>query len=269
MSTIRVSNGHLGADTYSAEDQRFQNQMESFLWKLLMLSALAYFVWSDTISIGIGPISIQKTEMGRRLAQRKTDILGVLGFEGKQQNAILLEENELDNLSFALDPGAAARFELSSDQVDMQILRCSQFVKNFSPIAIAEMRRYGVPASILLAQALLASNAGELPLARETNNFFLRPCQSSACKYQHFEDLETADEAAVMDVFPNLWGSFRAQSLYLRQTASFSNLFQGKKMDCQEWAEGLQNGGCNADRQYGKKLLAVIQALQLEAFDAR
>ncbi len=270
MATFQANYGNLSNAAHPYEAAPVENKLESFLWKLLLLSALAYFVWTDAISIGIGPMSIEKTAMQRHTGQQNSDLFSLLGFSREKQRPIQLEEGAWDNLTPVIDPGYAARFSVPNEQVEQAVERCSVFVKRFSPVAIAEMRRYGVPASVMLAQALLASNAGEDPICRETNNYFLRSCQPTACKAAHFTDLESMDDMATeVDVFPNLWGSFRAQSLFLKQTAPFSALFQLPRNDCRAWALGLESGAYSCDTQYGEKLLAVIQGLGLEAFDRR
>jgi len=270
MATFQPSYGTISDASYHIEADDYGHKLESLLWKLLLLSALAYFVWSDAISIGLGPVSIEKTEMQRHFEQQKTDLFGLLGFYNGKGRSIQLEEEALDNLTFVIDPSYAGRFAITEEQVQENMQRCSLFVKRFSPVAVAEMRRYGVPASIMLAQALLASNAGDDPISRETNNFFFRSCQPTSCNAAHFSDLASdEDQAAVIDVYPNLWGSFRAQSLFLKQTVPFSGLFQLEKNDFRAWAMGLQSGGYSMDVRYGDKLIAIIQGLQLEAFDAR
>ena len=269
MSGIRPTEGTIGAAAYHWAPSRDENRLEPFFWKLLCLSALAYFVWSDTISIGIGPLSIQKTDIQRHLAHQKTDFFTLMGFYDEKRAVILLDEADLDNLSFAIDPTCAERYGIGEAQVQEHMQRCSLFVKHFSPVAIAEMRRYGVPASILLAQALLASNAGANEMAVKTNNFFQRVCQSTHCNAIHFTDPDVDDPAMQVDAFSNLWESFRAQSLFLRRTAPYSSLFQLGRKDYKSWAEGLAAGGYSPDEQYGGKLLAIIQSLHLEAFDQR
>ncbi len=270
MATFQPSYGTQGNVSYHIEAQDYANKLEPFFWKLLLLSALVYFVWSDSISIsiGLGPLSIEKTEMQRNFIQRKTDLFGLLGFCHEKSRGIRLEEDALDNLSFVLDPTYANRFGIPDEQVQARMERCSIFVKRFSPVAIAEMRRFGVPASIMLAQALLASNAGDDPICRETNNYFKRSCQPAACAAEHFADLESSDQIALVDEFSNLWGSFRAQSLFLTQTARFSDLLQLERNDFHAWAKGLESGGYSMDAQYSEKLIAIIQGLQLEDLDA-
>ncbi len=270
MATFQPSYGSIGNAPYHAETHPAANQLESFFWKLLVLSALAYFVWSDAIRIALGPVSIEKNEMQQYLSQGDNDLFGLLGFYRERRQDIQLEEGAWDNLTHVIDPGYAARYSVPRQQVHQAAERCSIFVKRFSPVAIAEMRRYGVPASVLLAQALLASNAGDDPICRETNNFFLRSCQPSFCDAAHFTDLDAnADLATEVDVFPNLWGSFRAQSLFLRKTAPFSALFELPKNDHRGWAAGLGTGAYSADEQYAEKLIAIIQGLKLEGLDER
>ncbi len=265
MSTFREKN----VASYRFESAPVEEKVESFLWKLLLLSALAYFVWSERISIQIGPMTIRKTEVVEQLSRHKTDFLSLIGFQSHSTPSVVLEGDIADNLTFAIDPTYAERHGIEAATVQRSMQQCAFFVKRFSPVAIAEMRKYGVPASILLAQALLASNAGEAAVARETNNYFQRNCTLPHCQADHFPDPKDLENTALLDIYPNLWGSFRAQSHFFQHTEPYANLIQAGEMDFGVWANTLAVTGYSTDDQYAAKLLALIHALQLRSFDTR
>ena len=260
MTKIRTVSTAPYLNTYQSDSISEEALLENFLWKLLLLTAMAYFVWSEKIAINIGPFSIQKTEIEQEFSLQKTGLLTLLGFNTEPRYGVMLESDLVDNLTFAIDPSFAKRHNINAATVDQRMQQCSLFVKRFRPVAIAEMRRFGIPASILLAQALLASNAGEDEIACKTNNFFLRNCSDPDCALDHEMAPASLEDAAFVEVFPNLWGSFRSQSLYLRGTEPFSNLL-GK--DFQTWANALELSGYSTDPAYGKKLIALIYALKL------
>lgn len=248
-------------------DQSIESRsLESFLWKLLMLSALAYFVWSEKISIDIGFVAIRKAELSDQFERHSADFFGLLGIASKSGTGVRLEEDALNNLTFAIDPTYARRYHTDDETIRQSHEKCRLFIKRFSPVAIAEMRRYGVPASILLAQSLLASDAGTDVQALESNNFFLRTCQDDNCKALHFT---RAGGEEGSDVFSNLWGSFRAQSLFFKNSETYNRLMDGRNADYSTWARALDVFGYAADPQYGAKILALVKSLDLESFDRR
>lgn len=245
-------------------DQHVESRpLEPFLWKLLLLSAMAYFVWNENISIDIGFCSIRKSEISAQLGRHSLDFFGLLGITSRSEAGVRIEDEAFDNLTFAIDPGYARRYQIDEVTVGECRDKCRLFVKRYSPVAIAEMRRYRVPASILLAQSLLASNAGCDIQAQTTHNFFLRSCEAPACKLEH----QGTDEASI-DVFPNLWGSFRAQSLFFKNADLYTSLFENGTRDPRTWARALDAAGYSTDPQYGAKLLSIIQSMKLDAFDA-
>jgi hypothetical protein len=226
MSTFREKN----VASYRFESAPAEEKVESFLWKLLLLSALAYFVWSETISIQVGPMSIRKTEVVSQFSRHKTDFLSLIGFQSRATSGVVLEGDVAGNLTFLIDPTYAARHGVDAATVQQRMQQCAFFVKRFSPVAIAEMRKYGVPASILLAQALLASNAGEAAEAKETNNYFQRNCTLPHCQADHFPDPKDLENTVLLDIYPNLWGSFRAQSQFFQNNEPYANLLQAGEM---------------------------------------
>lgn len=269
MSAIRSSQKGKNAASFRFEVAPEEKKMEPFLWKLLMLTALTYFIWSEKISIDIGPFSVRKTMVEQQFSQRKTDFMSLLGFHETRNTGVLLDNQVIDNLTFALDPTYQERYEIPGDVVQPRMERCALFVKRFSPVAIAEMRCYGIPASILLAQALLASDAGENDQSVKANNFFQRPCKAGQCRSDHFPLTVDPEATGLMDVFPNLWGSFRAQSLYLKNTAPYAILVSAGNHDYRKWADYLNKAGYSTDAQYGEKLVALVYSLHLDRYDRR
>jgi hypothetical protein len=261
MANIRPS--HTETPVSFPMDQQVESpQLESFCWKLLLLSAMAYFVWSEKISIDIGFFSIRKAELRDQFERQSADFFGLLGFDSRSETGVRLDEEVFQNTTFAIDPSYAHRKHIDEITVDQCREKCRLFVKRYSPVAIAEMRRYGVPASILLAQSLLASDAGCDEQVQSCNNFFLRTCDNSFCKRQH---IALGDDA--LDVFPNLWGSFRAQSLFFKNAEVFAYLIERHNHDPHTWAKALDTTGYSTDPLYGAKLRALVKSMSLEVFD--
>lgn len=144
---------------------------------------------------------------------------------------------------------------------------CRSYIERFAPVAVAEMRRYGIPASIALAQGLLESNAGDSPLARKTNNHFAIKCFSKTCKRGHCLNFTDDSHKDFFIRYENVWSSYRAHSLLLKNSKRYSALFQLEPTDYRGWAYGLKKAGYATDPLYAEKLIALIENLSLHRYD--
>lgn len=149
---------------------------------------------------------------------------------------------------------------LASDQEKLE------YVKRYAAIAQKEMKQYGIPASITLAQGLLESNAGKSPLARNANNHFGIKCFSSRCYKGHCKNYSDDSHKDFFRVYPNAWESFRAHSLFL-QKPRYASLLKLRKKDYRSWARGLSKAGYATDPGYGDKLISMIERFELHQYD--
>ena len=127
------------------------------------------------------------------------------------------------------------------------------------------MDKYGIPASITLAQGLLESDAGDSRLATESNNHFGIKCRSKCrgCTCRNYSDDDIYD---MFRVFDSSWESFREHSLLL-QIDRYVHLKKLGTKDYKNWAIGLKKAGYATDKNYHKKLIHIIEALDLSQFD--
>ncbi|MEO6037356.1 MAG: glucosaminidase domain-containing protein [Saprospiraceae bacterium] len=240
---------------------------ESLLWKLMLLSALTYFVWSDKISINFSPVASQVAE---QVTARRTSasLFGLTaGTLISKENSPELATGPLYNSTLAIDPAYAIRHSLPAVEVRSRLGKCQDYVERFGPLAVAEMHKYGIPASIILAQGLLESDAGESALAQKTNNHFGLKCFSSHCRKGHCVNFGDDSHKDFFVKYGNVWGSFRAHSQFLKTTKRYAPLFRLDRTDYRGWANGLAGKGYATDKKYGEKLIAVIKNMKLDRFD--
>lgn len=140
-----------------------------------------------------------------------------------------------------------------------------KFIKDYSPLAIKEMNKFGVPASIKMAQALIESRAGKSRLARNNNNFFGIKCFSKKCKKGHCTNATDDHHKDFFRKFENDWGSWRAHSKLLSQ-GRYKPLHKYGK-DYKQWAKGLRRVGYATDKSYDKKLINIIKKYKLYKLD--
>ena len=140
-----------------------------------------------------------------------------------------------------------------------------RYIYTYSDIAVAEMQRTGVPASITLAQGIIESGSGLSTLAVNGNNHFGIKCHNSwkggsmkmddDRKQECFRTYDTPEE------------SFRDHSDFLRYRDRYKFLFDLDRRDYKGWAFGLKQAGYATDPSYASKLIRTIEEYDLTRFD--
>ena len=154
------------------------------------------------------------------------------------------------------DTGKFKRFTISS--VD-------EYIATFSEIAQNEMKAYGIPASITLAQGLLESGLGKGELAVKTNNHFGIKCHTGWQGDYDFHDDDEKGECFRKYNHPMY--SYRDHSEFLSSRARYAFLFDYRANDYKKWAKGLRQAGYATDKRYPQKLIHLIEKHQLHKFD--
>ncbi len=139
------------------------------------------------------------------------------------------------------------------------------YIEKYSSIAVSEMERTGVPASITLAQGLLESNAGQSRLAVKGNNHFGVKCHNDWDGKKMKEDDNAPGEC--FRVYSNAEASFRDHSDFLRGRDRYKSLFELEVTDYKGWAKGLKKAGYATDPNYADKLITLIEDYRLYEYD--
>ncbi|WP_055434606.1 glucosaminidase domain-containing protein [Lacinutrix algicola] len=140
-----------------------------------------------------------------------------------------------------------------------------EYIAIYSDIAQDEMRNYGVPASITLAQGILESGSGKGRLSTEANNHFGIKCHTGWTGGKIYHDDDESQEC--FRKYKNSKYSFRDHSLFLKERKRYAGLFELGKGDYEAWAKGLRAAGYATDRKYPQKLVSLIERYQLYRFD--
>ena len=138
------------------------------------------------------------------------------------------------------------------------------YIAEFSQVAIDEMRRYNIPASITLAQGILESASGQGRLATKANNHFGIKCH----KWKGYKIYHDDDELQECFRKYNFAGeSYRDHSEFLTSRSRYDNLFKLKSNDYKAWAKGLKAAGYATDKKYPDKLIGLIERYKLYEYD--
>lgn len=170
----------------------------------------------------------------------------------------------LSNLTLVLSPDYGERKGLAPEIIKAKKARVRAYLSRYAPIARQEMRAFGIPASITLAQGLLESNAGDSKLARVSKNHFGIKCKRKClgCTCRNYGDDTRYD---MFRVFDSVAESFREHSELLN-TSRYAKLKKHGK-DYVKWAHGLKSCGYATDKRYGFKLVKIIENLKLNEYD--
>lgn len=149
-----------------------------------------------------------------------------------------------------------------------------QYIAQYKQIAIQEMYRTGVPASIKLAQGLLESNAGRSTLAQKANNHFGIKCGGKQWKgktyYRKDDDYKRGKLVkSCFRKYKNSQASFLAHSDFLKKDnfSRYGFLFQLPTTDYKKWAKGLKKAGYATSKTYSQKLIKIIEEYKLYKYD--
>lgn len=140
-----------------------------------------------------------------------------------------------------------------------------QYIEKYASIAVEEMHRTGVPASITLAQGLLESGAGLSTLAKDSNNHFGIKCHSD-WKGKTTTKTDNAPNECFR-VYDSASDSFRDHSDFLRYNDRYKFLFDYPVTDYKAWAAGLRQAGYATDPGYSIKLITLIEHYSLNSYD--
>ncbi|MEO1516003.1 MAG: glucosaminidase domain-containing protein [Bacteroidota bacterium] len=151
-----------------------------------------------------------------------------------------------------------------------------RYIKKFKKIAIEEMRRTGIPASIKLGQGILESNAGKSTLARKANNHFGIKCHRGWEGGTYYKEDDDYDEngqliKSCFRAYRNAEASYVAHSEFLRDPRKrfrYGFLFDLDPKDYKAWARGLKKAGYATSPTYAEKLIRVIESYELYQYDS-
>lgn len=149
------------------------------------------------------------------------------------------------------------------------------YIEQYKDVAIREMERAGIPASIKLAQALLESGAGKSDLARRANNHFGIKCNKEwDGKTFYKKDDDYDDKGRLIEScfrsYKNPEASFIAHSEFLLDPTKYERygfLFRLEPTDYKRWARGLRSAGYATDPRYANRLIDLIERYNLHQYD--
>lgn len=140
------------------------------------------------------------------------------------------------------------------------------YLQRFGPVAVEQMKKYGIPASITLAQGLLESGRGTSKLATIGNNHF----GIKADDRWKGDTIRSFDNGrwCTFRKYKDAGKSYEDHSRFLCENSRYDFLFELEITDYKRWAKGLKDAYYAEDREYDKKLIGIIERYELDQYDS-
>ncbi|TCC93679.1 LysM peptidoglycan-binding domain-containing protein [Pedobacter frigiditerrae] len=139
------------------------------------------------------------------------------------------------------------------------------YIAAFKAVAIEEMNKYGIPASITLAQGISESGSGNSSLAKYANNHFGIKCTSDWKGKAYYKDDDQSNDC--FRVYKDARESYKDHSEFLKRKR-YSFLFELDKNDYRNWAIGLKTAGYATNPKYADMLIGIIEKYKLNQYDS-
>lgn len=142
--------------------------------------------------------------------------------------------------------------------------RYQTYINQYRDLAIEQMLKFKIPASITLAQGLLESGAGYSELATKGNNHFGIKCHGWTGRKTYHDDDEAQE---CFRAYNNVYESYEDHSLLLSRQPRYRSLFSLDGDDYKGWAYGLKKCGYATSPTYAQKLIGIIELYRLQQYD--
>ena len=142
--------------------------------------------------------------------------------------------------------------------------RFQTYIDQYRDLAIEQMLKYKIPASITLAQGIFESGAGKSQLATRGNNHFGIKCHGWQGRTVHFDD-DASQEC--FRAYNDARESYEDHSRFLVRNKRYSRLFSLAQTDYKGWAHGLKSCGYATNPNYANKLIGLIELYKLYNYD--
>lgn len=142
-----------------------------------------------------------------------------------------------------------------------------EYVARYKSIAVRHMERYGIPASITLAQGLLESDAGNSWLSLNSNNHFGIKCKKDWRGDKIYYDDDARGEC--FRCYPTVEASYEDHAEFLDKQPRYDSLFAYAPTDYKSWARGLKAAGYATAPDYAMRLVRIIEEGKLYLLDCK
>ncbi len=171
------------------------------------------------------------------------------------RNAIFLAAIFVAGLASAAQPAAPRKSRQTREE----------YIDKYKSIAVRHMERYGIPASITMAQGILESDCGNSRLSVQSNNHFGIKCKRGWQGETVYHDDDAPGEC--FRAYPSVEASFLDHAEFLDRQPRYDSLFAYSSSDYKSWARGLKAAGYATAPDYAQRLVRIIEENELYLLD--
>jgi len=175
---------------------------------------------------------------------------------GSEAASPQLDHFDLSSIRKGGSPKVSATKELA--RIDEQ--RQQAFMERFAHVTVSERKKYGIPSSLIMANSLLLSRAGQRDMTQSGNNYFALPCTAD------WQGRRGTYQSSCYRHYKNAWMSFRDHSLYLT-TGRLTSLRRLDPDDYRAWARGLEKAGFYEEPKMADQVIGLIESYRLYELD--
>ncbi len=240
--------------------QQLRNYLTVNWFKIVLFLLIAFIFLHKDFSFSINlnsPLQPEESEQQLNTPAKKKEALITQKMPKKE--IVKSQSSILDKFKLPFI-GRAKSTKQKSELAQISAEAKQAYIKRFSHVAASEQEKYGVPASITLANALFHSFAGKREMSMKGNNHFAIPCTNN---WQG--DSNTYNDACYRH-YENAWMSFRDHSLFVTQ-GKFKGLRKLGSTDYKGWARGLEKNRFSDMEKLAASLIELIEAYDLQEFD--
>ena len=143
-----------------------------------------------------------------------------------------------------------------------------EYAEKYAGYAMEQMRRYGIPASVTLAQGILESSNGQSQLAQNENNHFGIKATPSwideGGRYALYSDDRPDEKFCSYD---SVGDSYEHHSRFLKENSRYATCFNLSPDDYKGWTEGIARAGYATGSGYAANLQKIIEQNGLDRYD--
>jgi flagellum-specific peptidoglycan hydrolase FlgJ len=194
-------------------------------------------------------------------------VIGILVGCGSSKPTIVTTKKPVGwKYSKPIQNGSSGKANSQSSSIPVNTNETAKaYISQYSGVAMSNMKTYGIPASIILAQGVLESGAGKGDLAMTANNHFGIKCHSDWTGDKIYKDDDSPNEC--FRKYNQASESYKDHAMLLTGQKRYSSLFKLPKGDYKAWAKGLREAGYATDPRYPEKLINYIESYNLSQYD--
>nr|WP_321235961.1 glucosaminidase domain-containing protein [uncultured Psychroserpens sp.] len=196
-------------------------------------------------------------------------LISVLVFScGSKKKIVTKKEKTNQKTETVVSPESGSETEKPAETIvapeQTNLSAVEIYILKYNAIAMDEMLKAKIPASITLAQGILESGSGKGRLSVEANNHFGIKCHGWTGEKIYHDDDKSQE---CFRKYKHAYSSFEDHSRFLTTRGRYSKLFKLRPNDYKGWAKGLRAAGYATDRKYPQKLISLIERYQLDKYD--